>query len=78
MPASTPAGVPASVMGRAQEALAVALGAKHGEDLSADPKRVAADRAVDDAVRAYYDFLSAMARLPEPIQCRGVRAGSSK
>ena len=52
---------------RSQEALAVALGAKHGEDLSADPKRVAADRAVDDAVRAYFEFLSGMARLPEPI-----------
>lgn len=59
---------------RAQEALAAALGAKHGEDLSADPKRVAADRAVDDAVRAYYDFVSAMARLPEPIQSTALTA----
>ena len=49
------------------EELSAALGIKHGEDLSADPKRVEADRNVDDAVRAYFEFLSAMSRMSAPI-----------
>lgn len=50
----------------AQADLAAALGLKHGEDLSADPARVEADRAVDDAVRAYYELTSALARVGPP------------
>jgi len=50
----------------AQAELASALGVKHGEDSKADPKRVEADRAVDEAVRAYYETLSALARLGPP------------
>lgn len=51
----------------AQQALAVGLGHRHGTDDSADPRRVEADRAVDDAVRSLFEFLSAMSRLPAPI-----------
>ena len=61
----------------AQKALSAALGAKHGEDESADPKRVEADRAVDDAVRAYYEFLSSMGRMPSPIGTTALNARSA-
>lgn len=47
----------------ASNGLSEALGLKHGEDKSADPKRVEADEEVDTAVKAYHAFLAYAVRL---------------